>query len=54
MLFNITCVDILDAARGQVCLAERTNSCPWKKRTVGENGLQKEEKYRELDMVNII
>lgn len=36
VLFHVTGVDVLDAARGQVCLAEGTNSCPWKTNNRGE------------------
>lgn len=36
VLFPVTGVDVPDAARGQVCLAEGTNSCPWKTNNRGK------------------
>lgn len=53
VLFHVTGVDVLDAARGQVCLAEGTNSCPWKMNNGGEMSNRKRkagENYRKRDI----
>lgn len=48
VLFRVTGVDVLDAARGHVCLAEGTNSCPWKMNKRGKNVQQKEQGREKL------
>lgn len=53
VLFRVTGVDVPDAARGQVCLAEGTNSCPWKMNSRREMSNRKSEagkNYRKWDI----